>query len=311
MGRAAGQSSREDETGLGWRGEPQPADPAVSDARLRSLARDADDPHAAAELLAERSRRGELSPDALELAALCGDPAALAVAAEAPAPVPDERGAGLVPWLEALAAHDPRAVRRALLGATWPAIRGLPSGAPRRAWESGAWIALARVTLCPCRPHLEWLLDPERQAGLGNWGRALDLRRALLGIQPTRALFEEAAARLSWTRILAAACSDLRDWALGDGARGSDPLCASWKSPTSWLSRQDLVERLAGGRRRDLEAVLDPAFPYFGDPATPEALADRALSFRPASADPEDLGEWAAELWSDLGPQAEFDAFSV
>ena len=283
----------------------------MSDARLRSLERDSDDPNAAAELLAERSRRGQLSPGALELAALCGDPPALAVVSTIPAPVPDERGAGLVRWLEALAAHDPRALRRALLGATWPAIRGLPSGTPRRGWESAAWIALARVTLCPCRRHLEWLLDPERQAELGNWGRVLDLRRALLGIQPARALFEEAAARLSWTRVLDAACSDLRAWALGEGAPGSDPLCASWRSPTSWLSREDLVARLEQGRQPDFAAVLDPAFPYFGDPASPEALAARALAFRPASADPEELGEWAAELWGNLGPQAEFDAFSV
>lgn len=278
----------------------------MSDARLRSLERDSDDPSAAAELLAERSRRGELSPGALDLAALAGDPAALAVVAEAPAPVPDERGAGLVAWLEALAALDPSALRRALLGATWPAIRGLPSGTPRRGWESGAWIALARVTLCPCRPHLVWLLDPTRQVELGNWGRVLDLRRGLLGLQPTRALFEEAAARLSWPRVLSAACADLRSWALT-----SDPLRSSWKSETSWLSREDLIERLSNAPRRDLEAVLDPAFPYFGDSGSPEELAARALAFQPPAKDPLELEDWARELWAELGPQAEFDAFSV
>jgi len=287
----------------------------MSDARLRSLQRDSD-PNAAADLLAERSRRGDLPPGGLELAALSGDPAALTVLGETTAAVPDERGAGLVPWLEALEAHDPRALRRALLGATWPAIQGLPSGTPRRGWESRAWIALARVTLCPCRPHLEWLLEPERQAELGNWGRVLDLRRALLGMRPTRALFEEAAARLSWTRTLRAACSDLSAWALRsvgprEDSGSTDPLRASWKSPTSWLSREDLEERLSQGRERDLEAVLDPAFPYFGDPTTPQALAARALAFRPAAADPPELGAWARELWGGLGPQAEFDAFSV
>jgi hypothetical protein len=277
----------------------------MSDARLRSLERDSDDPHAAAELLAERSRRGELAPEALDLLALSGDEAALAVVTEAPVSVPDERGAGLVPWLEALLAHDSRALRRALLGATWPAIRGLPSGTPRRAWESGVWIALARATLCPCQAHLEWLLDPERQTALGNWGRVLDLRRTLLGVQSTRVLFEEAAARLSWSRILSAACADLRSWALG-----ADPLSGSWKSRTSWLSREDLVERLSHAPERDLHAVLDPAFPYFGDPAQPEELADRALAFQAPTADPPEFVDRAQELWRDLGPEAEFEGFS-
>lgn len=277
----------------------------MSDARLRSLERDPDDPGAAAELLAERVRRGELSPQALVLAALGGDPAALAVVDEPVTPVPDERGSGLVAWLQALLEHDPRTLRRALLGATRPAIRGLPSGTPRRSWESSAWIALSRVTLCPCRPHLEWLLEPRRQAELGNWGRVLDLRRAFLGLQATRALFEEAAARLSWERVLAAACADLRSWALG-----ADPLRAGWKSPTSWLSREDLVERLAGSRERDLDAVLDPAFPYFDERRGAEELAARALGFELPPSDPAELIEWSQELWQELGPEAEFEGFS-
>lgn len=279
----------------------------MSDARLRALERAPDDPADLAELFAERLRRGELSPSALELVALSGDSAAIAVCPDAVARVPDEAGRGLASWLEALAANDSRALRRAVLGAAWPAIRGLPSGTPRRAWESGVWLALARVTLCPCRPHLEWLLDPERQARLGNWGRhVLDLRRALSGIQPVRALFEEAAARLSWTRVLDAACADLRTWVLGE-----DPLRAGWKSRTSWLSRADLEERLSGAPARDLSAVLDPAFPYLGLAGSPSALTERALSFEPAEVDPPGLTNWARQLWLELGPQAEFDAFSV
>ncbi|MBL4846813.1 MAG: hypothetical protein JKY65_14940, partial [Planctomycetes bacterium] len=248
---------------------------------------------------------GELAAGALELAALAGDEAARLVH-PGTFTAPPEQGRGLVAWLEALATHDPRTLRRAVLGATRPAIRGLPSGTPRRGWESRAWLALSRVTLCPCEVHVAWLLRPERQTSLGNWGRVLDLRRSLGGIQAVRAMFEESAARLSWTRVVEAACADLRALALGE-----DPLRAGWKSPVSWLSREDLVERLSGTPGDDPDGVLDPEFPYAGSESGVEALADRALNFEPPDADPPELNAWAARHWQALGRQAEFDAFSV
>lgn len=119
----------------------------MADERLRRLGRQAaaGDVGAAASLLRERARLGEVPPLGLEVAAFLGDPAARAAVVAPPAPPPDDAAwaAGLARFGRPLLVRAAVAAGRLLLPLFEEGLPGDPRA--RRAVEAAAiWLD------CPC-----------------------------------------------------------------------------------------------------------------------------------------------------------------
>lgn len=130
----------------------------MTDARLRSLARDAaqGDPHAHTRLLLERVRVGDLSEERLRLAAYLGDEAASAVVGP---DVPSFGGLDAANAVLGLKSYGPAVFVRAAIAAA-----SLLEPIPTEVVDSlQAWLA------CPCDDHGRGVRGSARRAELGEW----------------------------------------------------------------------------------------------------------------------------------------------
>jgi hypothetical protein len=123
----------------------------VADARRRELERlaAAGDPGAERELLLERVRQGEVTPQAVRVAAYLGQPAALAAQPDA-GPAGNTRE--LVPWLEGLAGLDAALLTRAALAAARYAYESAGKELVDPRLDKGL-AAVEEWLACPCEPH--------------------------------------------------------------------------------------------------------------------------------------------------------------